>query len=118
MTLVSLLKNVPALTVYEIERGRGSGSKTARFLESQPYIASGRISFTSGLRHVKSTIDHMAKITANDSHRRDDIADTCADAVKLALIDQLVLGFISPGENEVLTGYSAFHKQSTKALRW
>jgi hypothetical protein len=29
----------------------------------------------------------MQKITANDSHRFDDIADTCADAIKLALID-------------------------------
>lgn len=34
----------------------------------------------------------MSKITANDSHRFDDIADTAADAVKIALIDKLVGG--------------------------
>jgi hypothetical protein len=32
----------------------------------------------------------MGKITANDTHRHDDIADTCADAVKIALIDKLL----------------------------
>jgi len=30
----------------------------------------------------------MSKITANDAHRRDDIADTVADAVRIALIDK------------------------------
>lgn len=119
VTLVSLLQNVPGLTVYEIERGRGSGSKTARFLESQPYIAGGRVSFTNGAKHVSSTIEHMAKITVNDSHRRDDIADTCADAIKLALIDQLVIRLTSiTNRDEVMAGYTAFHQQSTKALQW
>jgi hypothetical protein len=32
----------------------------------------------------------MRKITANDTHRHDDIADTAYDAVKLGLIDQSV----------------------------
>ena len=33
----------------------------------------------------------MSKITANETHRRDDIADTFADAVKIALIDKTIL---------------------------
>jgi hypothetical protein len=30
----------------------------------------------------------MTKITANETHRRDDIADTLCDGIKLALIDK------------------------------
>jgi hypothetical protein len=32
----------------------------------------------------------MSKITLNDSHRFDDIADTCADAINLALIEKVI----------------------------
>lgn len=32
----------------------------------------------------------MSKITANNTHRYDDIADTLADAIKIALIDKIV----------------------------
>lgn len=33
-------------------------------------------------------IKHMIKITANNSHRNDDICDTAYDAVKIALMDK------------------------------
>ena len=33
----------------------------------------------------------MSKITANETHRWDDIADTAADAVKIALIDKTII---------------------------
>ena len=33
-------------------------------------------------------INHMSKITANDTHRHDDICDTLVDAVKICLIDK------------------------------
>ena len=36
-------------------------------------------------------IAHMSKITANDSHRHDDIADVLADAIRIALIDKTIL---------------------------
>jgi hypothetical protein len=36
----------------------------------------------------------MRKITANDSHRRDDICDTLYDSVKLGLIDNVIMTFI------------------------
>ena len=90
VTLVSVLQDLRGVTIRQIERTRASGSKTQRFLETQPYVASKLVSFTQGAKHVKSCIDHMAKITANESHRHDDMADTLADAVRLALIDKSV----------------------------
>jgi hypothetical protein len=33
----------------------------------------------------------MSKITANETHRWDDIADTAADAIKIALIDKTII---------------------------
>jgi hypothetical protein len=45
-------------------------------------------------------IDHCRKITANNSHRHDDIADTLYDAVKLALIDGVIGSRIILAENK------------------
>lgn len=90
VTLISTLKEIRGLTIREVERTRASGSKTQRFLEIQPYIASKYVSFTEGARHAPMCIEHMTKITANESHRHDDIADTAADAIRLALIDKTV----------------------------
>ena len=90
VTLVSTLKELRTITIRPIERTRASGSKTTRFIETQSQAASKLISFTEGARHAKMCIDHMSKITANDTHRRDDLADTYADAVKIALIDKLI----------------------------
>lgn len=90
VTLVSVLQSLRSIRIREIERTRASGSKAQRFLEMQPYIASGRVSFLDGAKHVKMCVTHMSKITANDSHRWDDIADTLADAIKLALIEKTI----------------------------
>lgn len=88
VTLVSILQGLRGLPIREIERTSASGSKTQRFLEIQPYVASKLISFTEGARHARLCIDHMAKITANDTHRHDDVADTLSDAVRIALIEK------------------------------
>jgi len=90
VTLVSTLRDIRGLTIREVERTRASGSKTQRFLEIQPYIASKSISFTLGAKHIESCIRQMISITANETHRFDDIADTCSDAVRLALIEKSV----------------------------
>lgn len=90
VTLVSVLKDLRGIQIRNIERNATSGSKTKRFLTIQPYVASKLISFTEGARHAKMCIDHMAKITANDTHRHDDIADTLADAIRIALIDKTI----------------------------
>lgn len=90
VTLISVLRELRGMSIREMERTRASGSKTQRFLEMQPYIASRRISFTEGARHVENCIKHMSKITANNSHKHDDICDNAYDAVKIALIEKTI----------------------------
>lgn len=90
VTLLSTLKELRGMQIRDLPRDRGTGCKTKRFLACQPHIAAKKLSFTRGARHVDMCITHMSKITANETHRRDDIADTCADAVKIALIDKLI----------------------------
>ncbi len=60
-------------------------------MEIQPYVASKQISLPANGRHTKMCVEHMRKITANNTHRHDDICDTCYDAVKIALIDKTIL---------------------------
>ena len=96
-TLISLLDEIRAIRVMDIPRTREQGCKTKRFLEVQPYIAERRISFPTLGRHVKLCVEHMSKITANETHRWDDIADTATDAIRLALIDKsLITAKINP----------------------
>ena len=78
------------MKVREIERTRKSGSKSQRFIDIQPYIASRQVSLPSHGVHTDMCINHMKKITNNDSHAHDDIADTCSDAVRIALIDRML----------------------------
>jgi len=91
VTLSSVLKSMQGLRIIDIERTKASGNKTTRFVEMQPFASSRRISFTRYAKHVEICLEHMRKITANDSHRHDDIADTLYDAVKIALIDNTLL---------------------------
>jgi predicted phage terminase large subunit-like protein len=91
VTLISVLKELRTIQVRDIERNRASGSKTTRFLAAQPHVASRRISFTEGAKHVPMCITHMCKITANDAHRHDDIADTLCDAIQIGLIDKTII---------------------------
>lgn len=88
VTLCSVLKDIRGLEIREVKRTKSSGSKTDRYLEMQPYISSKMISFTEGAKHKDMVVSHMAKITANGSHRHDDLADCIYDAIKLALIDK------------------------------
>lgn len=72
-TLLSVLKGFRGLQLIDIERNRGSGSKIARFFEIQRYIASKRVSLPCLGKHTAQVIDHCRKITANGTHRFDDI---------------------------------------------
>lgn len=90
VTLTSVLSEMRGLQIRAIERTKVSGSKTERFLAMQPYCAQKLISLPKYGKHTKMCVEHMQKITANDSHRWDDIADTLSDAVKLALIDKAI----------------------------
>lgn len=91
VTLVSVLKNTQGLKVIGIDRTAKSGSKTQRFIDMQQYIASKQVTLPLLGKHTKMVVDHMTDITANNTHRFDDIADTCYDAVKAAFIDKIII---------------------------
>lgn len=99
VTLLSTVKKIQGLRVIEVERTKASGSKTARFLEMQPVVASGLVSLPIYGKHTQACLEHMRKITANDTHRHDDRADTLYDGVKIALIDKLIT-YITADRNE------------------
>lgn len=113
-TLVSILQELRCIQIRGIERTRASGSKTTRFLEIQPYIASKRISFTTGCNHSDMCITHMSKITASDAHRHDDICDVAADAIKIALIDKTIV-FDTKQNNQVAATIMQKQKLELKA---
>lgn len=98
VTLISTLNALRGMQIRQIERTAASGSKTQRFLEMQPHIASKKVSFTAGQLHVEICVTHMIKITANNTHRYDDIADTCADAIRAALIDKTI--YVTQAQDE------------------
>lgn len=91
VTLLSLIKNWRGIEIRPIERTTQSGSKITRFLEIQPIIASQRVSLPRNGKHTSFCLNHCKKITVNNTHRYDDIADTLYDAIKLGLIDQSIL---------------------------
>lgn len=90
VSLISSLSDLQGINLIEIKRTAASGSKADRFISIQPYIARKQISFTKNSKHLEKCITHMSKITANNSHRHDDIADTCFDAIDLGLIRAIV----------------------------
>ena len=116
VTLSSVLTGIQGLRVVDVERTRASGNKTARFLECQPFVASRQISFTYGAKHVAMCIEHMRKITANDTHAHDDIADTMQMAIQATLIDGTLLPRDTQPQDEVME-YLAGHMQYVESLR-
>jgi predicted phage terminase large subunit-like protein len=91
VTLLSVLDSKRQIRIVDINRNKSSGSKIDRFLQAQPYVAAKKISLPRNGKHTQMCIEHMRKITANNSHRFDDIADTLYDAVKIALIDKATI---------------------------
>lgn len=98
VTLLSILSEMRGLDVIEVARTRSSGSKTDRFLELQPLVAARMVSFPARGKHVQMCIDHVSKITANNTHRHDDIMDTLYDGCKIALIDKTL--YCTKAENK------------------
>ena len=93
-TLVSTLNRIRGLEIRDIERTKASGSKTARFFEAQPYVAKKLVSFPMHSKHTTMCIEHMRKITSNNTHQNDDIADTHYDAIKIAFIDKSLINML------------------------
>lgn len=89
-TLLSLVRDIRGVRVLEVDRNKMSGSKVQRFIDMQVYIAKKLVSFPINGAHNLMCKNHMGKITANGTHLRDDVADTCYDAVKIGLIDKIL----------------------------
>lgn len=100
VTLSSVLKEMRGIKIRDIERTRASGNKTTRFIEMQRPISERLISFPRYGNHVSLCIEHMKKITANNTHARDDIADTAYDAIKMALIDKELDNYVNNRSNK------------------
>lgn len=96
VTLASILKGTPGLRIIALDRNAAGGSKTDRFLACQPFVNSHRITFTEGAKHAVACIEHCSKITANNSHRNDDIADTMQQAIQVAFIEGQLKGHDRP----------------------
>lgn len=114
VTLSSCLKKLRGLEIRDIERTRASGNKTTRFLEAQPYQSQRRISFPANGEHVEMCRDHCAKITDNDTHEHDDIADTMYDAIKIGLINPALINQYRKKEATEVTSklVSQFHRSN------
>jgi len=90
VTLSSILSTYRGLNVHQIDANRSNGSKTQRFLEIQSIINKRLISFSKEAKHAELCVEHCRKITANNSHRHDDIADTMYYAIKIGLIENII----------------------------
>lgn len=122
VTLLSVLEEVRGLEVRGIERTRASGSKTTRYLEIQEYVNKKLISVPENGRHADKVIEHCKKITANNTHAHDDIADTLYDAVKIVFIDKLVINQLNNTNSnvvmkEMLNNFNHINKMRAKACR-
>jgi len=119
VTLSSILSTRRGIVVKNISRTSASGSKTARYIEIQPYVAQKLISFHRHAKHSQMCIEHCAKITANNTHRHDDICDTLYDAVKIALIDKIsnLSQNISSSSDETISIITKLQNQQRKLRR-
>jgi hypothetical protein len=91
VTLTAALKDLPGITVLDVDSLQPGVSKAARFIKCQPYVADKLISLPRDGAHTEKVIEHMTKITLIDSHMLDDIADTMAHAIIIALIDKIII---------------------------
>lgn len=116
VTLFSVLRDMRGMQIRAIDRTAASGSKTQRMLECQPIIASRRISFTEGAKHIKLCVDHMSKLTANNSHRFDDIFDSLEMAIRIALIEKTMYAIDKQTESrkQILTGMNQSFQKKVK----
>lgn len=112
-TLLSILKKRQGLNLIDIERTAKSGTKTDRYLIMQPYAANRQITLPMYGKHNPLVIKHMSKITANQTHARDDICDTAFDAVDIALVRKLIIrkAEASQGDNKLVKMLASQHQR-------
>lgn len=94
-SLIGAIKNKPGLIVVDIQRKGGvregwNVNKTERFKKSALYIMKGQVSIMRNAYHLEKLKQHLNAITFDGGQKHDDIADTFADAVRLALDEQVI----------------------------
>jgi len=65
-------------------------SKTVRFLACVWFVSSRFVSLTEGMKYTRMVTEHLESITANDTHKHDDIADCVADAIYMMYITKYI----------------------------
>jgi hypothetical protein len=103
VTLYSVLKDTRGLNIREIKR-EPNFCKSDRFVSIEGTVGQQLVSLPLGGKHTQMCLDHMAKITANNTHRHDDIGDTLCDGVWIGLIDKTITSSLS---NEVSDSISS-----------
>lgn len=94
-SLIGAMRNKPGLIVVDIQRKGGTRegwnvSKTERFKKSATYIMKGQVSIMRNAYHLEKFKQHLNAVTFDGGQKHDDIADTFADAVRLALDEQVI----------------------------
>ena len=117
VTLLSVMKNIRGIRILDIERTKSMGNKTERFLSIQPIVSNKQISLPRNGKHTSHVLEHMRKITANDSHRRDDIADTLYDGIKLGIMDNIIMTFTPQRSQQEVEKANVVMSQFQKILR-
>ncbi len=96
--LLGFLRDRQGLMVIDILRNANDkigsyathGPKVERFKKAAPYVAKSLLSVTLGAEHQKMMLDHLNNITFSMTQKHDDIADTIADGISIALIDKMI----------------------------
>jgi hypothetical protein len=127
-TLLSTLQKLPGLTVIDTIPHRTTGkyqnagnlkedikiamsraNKIEGFLSCQSYVHSGRVTVMNNIFDTNGEelcINHLTKITANDTHIRDDLGDTMRDAINMGLMSDYVLNLSNHAQVQpVIKGY-------------
>lgn len=117
VTLTSVLRRLRGISILEIERNSNSGSKINRFLATQPYVNKKLISLPDRASHTDMCIDHMSRITANNTHKHDDIADTLCDAVRIGLIENTLKSRVNVNlpEKQIFDSFNSHLNRVNKA---
>lgn len=116
-TLLSVLKDVRGLNVRAIKR-LPNFSKSDRFVSIEGIVGSKTVSLPVGGKHTQLCLDHMAKITANNTHRHDDIADTLFDGVNIGLVDLTITkGLENRSRESISQDLIATHMAKQNTLR-
>lgn len=100
-SISSSLKKKPGITVIDVQRSGSYKSKSQRFIDMQPHIKKGKVTFQAGSLHNANVIDHLIKITPNESHAHDDIADTVQMATEYCFDKQIIQNYIEKNYTEM-----------------